>query len=317
MFANLDAAALEAADFKEDSVREEIIAPILKRLGYRPTGSNRVVRSKTLKHPFIRIGTRQHGVLLVPDYTLFHDDKALLVLDAKRPCEDVLDDAHLQQAYSYAIHPEVRCRHFALCNGRRLVVFSIEQAQPLLDLEFADFVDRWEEVERCLGPRYLLTPALRNFQPDLGLRAARMGLDSRLDLLFEGARPTLFARLDDRVFSANGSMRFAEEICCASFDLPHRMLSSVLAPLAEPLAAQFRAALSRSPYQASTDLMLELDLTARLGREVTVQHETFIPFIVTEVRAARLNREPVAEPDDLPAYIFRLRRAFDELRRRA
>ncbi|WP_198407689.1 hypothetical protein [Candidatus Endomicrobiellum trichonymphae] len=36
-------------DFKEDSVREVIISPILKKLGY---AQENIVRSRTLQHPF-------------------------------------------------------------------------------------------------------------------------------------------------------------------------------------------------------------------------------------------------------------------------
>lgn len=82
MFKDFDAAVFEQPEFKEDAVREEIVAPILRRLGYRPHGTTRVIRSKTLTHPFIRVGTRPHGVTTVPDYTLYHEDKAVLVLDA-------------------------------------------------------------------------------------------------------------------------------------------------------------------------------------------------------------------------------------------
>jgi len=42
------------ADFKEDSVREVIILPILNALGY--SGIN-IVRSKSLIHPFLKTGS--------------------------------------------------------------------------------------------------------------------------------------------------------------------------------------------------------------------------------------------------------------------
>jgi len=58
-------------------------------------------------HPFIFVGTRKHPVTIIPDYTLIHDNQVLLILDAKSPTEDVLTRNHVQQAYSYAIHPEI------------------------------------------------------------------------------------------------------------------------------------------------------------------------------------------------------------------
>jgi len=45
---DFDFALLNSQDFKEDSVREEIIHPLLKALGYAASGPNRIIRSKGL-----------------------------------------------------------------------------------------------------------------------------------------------------------------------------------------------------------------------------------------------------------------------------
>jgi len=49
MFEGITTDSFEDPEFKEDSVRELIITPILRRLGYLPTGTARVIRSKALK----------------------------------------------------------------------------------------------------------------------------------------------------------------------------------------------------------------------------------------------------------------------------
>ncbi|MEI6443701.1 MAG: hypothetical protein WCO29_11405 [Nostocales cyanobacterium ELA583] len=65
IFDNLNFQTLQQnPDFKEDSVREVIILPILKALGY--TGTN-IVRSKTLQHPFLKIGSKKRPINLIPD----------------------------------------------------------------------------------------------------------------------------------------------------------------------------------------------------------------------------------------------------------
>jgi len=151
MFSNLDPSNFDDPEFKEDSVRELVIAPILSRLGYGPVGEDRVTRSKSLKHPFIRVGTKTHPVRTIPDYTLYVDDKPAFVLDAKAPNQDVLDPGHVQQAYSYAIHPELRCEEFGLCNGRQLVAFSVAQRDPLVVFEFDQIEPRWDEIEKLLS----------------------------------------------------------------------------------------------------------------------------------------------------------------------
>ena len=90
MFSGFDPSLLSSPDFKEDFVREVIISPILTRLGYTPSGPDRIVRSKTLVHPFIYAGTRKVPVTLIPDYTLLGEGQPLCVLDAKNPSEDIL-----------------------------------------------------------------------------------------------------------------------------------------------------------------------------------------------------------------------------------
>jgi hypothetical protein len=64
MFGSFDPALLDDPEFKEDSVREVIIVPMLTRLGYQPSGRTRVVRSKPLVQPFIYVGTSKHPVKL-------------------------------------------------------------------------------------------------------------------------------------------------------------------------------------------------------------------------------------------------------------
>jgi hypothetical protein len=96
VFPNFDPSLLDDPQFKEDSVREVIIAPILSRLGYTPSGPHRVVRSKALVHPFIYAGTRKIPITLVPDYTLITEQKPACIIDAKRPSEDILSRKNVQ-----------------------------------------------------------------------------------------------------------------------------------------------------------------------------------------------------------------------------
>lgn len=48
MLEDFDIKAFSDPEFQEDSVREEIIGPILKYLGYGPSGSPKVVRIRKL-----------------------------------------------------------------------------------------------------------------------------------------------------------------------------------------------------------------------------------------------------------------------------
>lgn len=311
MFQGISAKTLDDPDFKEDSVRELIIAPMLSRLGFPPVGDTRVIRSKTLKHPFIRVGTRNHPVTVIPDYTLIHNEKPIFILDAKAPREDVLDSEHVQQAYSYAMHPEIACREFGLCNGKQLAVFDVFHREPLMRVAFDEFESRWADIEKHLSLKFLLEPARRRFAPDFGLALVRMGFQGTTSMVMLGIRLNLFVRVSDEMYTASANTNFGTVDHCASFDFPAAMLPEIVAGLPAPLGARFIDALKRAPFQAAAGLVIELDLAARLG-EITMGHdEEFVPLIIEQVLESKFNPAPVSgDPNDIPDHVFQLRKAF-------
>jgi len=132
LFDNLDFKTLPTnLDFKEDSVREIIILPVLKQLGYE---QQNIVRSKTLKHPFLKIGSnKKREIKLIPDYLLKVEENYAWVLDAKAPNKKIVYDENVEQVYSYSIHPEIRSAYFALCNGVEFSLFrTTNPSEPIL-----------------------------------------------------------------------------------------------------------------------------------------------------------------------------------------
>lgn len=136
---------------KEDSAREVIILPLLKYLGY---GENNIVRSLTLRHPFLKTGSRnKRPVQLVPDYVLKIEDRYAWVLDAKGPRENLLDEDYIGQAYSYAVHPEVRSNYFALCNGIDFALFRTDgDNKPMLYFPLDEIDFYFEKLKNTLSP---------------------------------------------------------------------------------------------------------------------------------------------------------------------
>jgi hypothetical protein len=316
MFNSLHSSVFDDPGFKEDAVREEVIAPLLRRLGYLPTGSIRVERSKSLVHPFVHIGMGKHNVRIIPDYTLYSDSQAILVIDAKGPSEAIVKSAHVEQAYSYAIHPEVQCRHFALCNGRQLILYSVDKLEPVFLVPFERLESDWNEIERHLSARYLLTPALRLFQRDLGIFLHRLGMAPDSTFTFLGCRLQIISRMGDDCWTATASIVLDGEEYMGSFDFPTKVIDPMFSCLASPLAEALKRALSRPPFHATVDLMIEVDWTAKLGTLVTTEGEpaeSLIPLSVIVFSGTRLNRDPVELPDDVPRHVFSLRRKFDEL----
>ena len=144
---------IDGPDFKEDAVREEIVHPLLVRLGYSSTSENQIIRSKSLSHPFVRIGTTERPVQIVPDYLLAVGGKNAWVLDAKAPKQNIMSGGNVEQAYSYAIHPEVRVHYFALCNGKEFSLFEVNSRDPLLHFKLKDLEEHWPMLHRFLGPQ--------------------------------------------------------------------------------------------------------------------------------------------------------------------
>src|SRR5438093_3750123 len=53
LFETFDFKLLDDPEFGEDSVREELVVPLLAALGYSASPPYRIIRSKKLEHPFV------------------------------------------------------------------------------------------------------------------------------------------------------------------------------------------------------------------------------------------------------------------------
>ncbi len=149
MFKQFNFNQLNSPDFKEDSVREVLILPILQRLGYQQT---QIIRSKTLQHPFLKIGSKKRAINLIPDYLFKIEENYAWVLDAKAPNESITQGDNIEQVFSYATHPEIRTKYFALCNGREFALFRTDEQKPFLYFLLQDIENYWEQLDRYLAP---------------------------------------------------------------------------------------------------------------------------------------------------------------------
>jgi DNA modification methylase len=171
LFAGFDFSLLESPDFKEDSVREEIILPLLHALGYSPGGLNQIIRSKSLQHPFVNIGSGKRKINLIPDYLLAVGNKPAWVLDAKAPDEEIASGENVEQAYSYAIHPDVRVKTYALCNGREFIAFDIDQKTPITYFHISEIAQHWQDFYDLLCPLAFDKPKTKIGKPTIATPA--------------------------------------------------------------------------------------------------------------------------------------------------
>ncbi len=155
IFPELDFQAIRNnPDFKEDSVREFIISPLLKSLGYQ---QKNIECSKTLKHPFFYIGRKKRPINLIPDYLLKIGNNYGWVLDAKAPNENIKDEDYIGQVYSYASHREIQSNYFALCNGLEFSLFKTfgdkeKEQVPILYFSLDELDYYYEQLTQFLAP---------------------------------------------------------------------------------------------------------------------------------------------------------------------
>lgn len=142
----------------EADVRAEVLEPLLQRLGYSMTGQAIIKREHPLSYPFLFLGRKKPGKDLVlrgkADYTMEVVGHARWTLEAKPPSDPLNEDV-VQQAWSYAIHPEVQSSYFAISNGRLFELYTTASAwgtAPLLRLTHEELDSRFAEVQAFLGP---------------------------------------------------------------------------------------------------------------------------------------------------------------------
>ena len=123
----------------ETDVREEIASPFLAVLGYKRGTCNDIARELVLTYERQFLGTKKPTDPPLrgrADYVLTVIGAGRWVLETKAPNEPIDGDA-IEQAMTYARHPEVSASYSVVLNGVRLTVHHASQASteaPLVDL---------------------------------------------------------------------------------------------------------------------------------------------------------------------------------------
>jgi hypothetical protein len=283
MFDDFNPSLLDDPEFKEDSVREEIVVPILRRLGYSASGPNKIVRSKPLLHPFVMIGSKRHAIHIIPDYLLHSEDRPAWVLDAKRPEAELIKSKHAEQAYSYAIHPDVRVRFYALCSGKHFVAYDIYGIAPIFDIEFQNIERDWDIIGSVFSPNSVAHAPERYFAPDFGTAVAKSGSPPGFRWLFPFAKLSQFGQIEDNLYSMTAGIPIAGVDHLASFDAPKEVFMRILALTDKEnrnhllnLMTPGQTVFSKRPIYASLDTVV--------GNPTRGQHDVFIPFLVVGVK---------------------------------
>jgi hypothetical protein len=156
--------AMNFEELSEADVREEIIAPLLRGLGYRSGDQHNVIRDQSLRYPralLDRADLKKDPLLRgKADYILEAGGKVRWVIEVKSPDTELGPEA-IEQAWAYAQHPGVQAVYFALCNGRRIDVFQTKMgpgAGPVLALDYAALgqSEGYQKIEGLLAPTAVL-----------------------------------------------------------------------------------------------------------------------------------------------------------------
>lgn len=282
VLAGFDFRLLSNPEFGEDSVREEIILPIIKGLGYGPSKPYQIVRSRRLRHPFVSIGSQRKPITLVPDYLFEVNEQPAWILDAKAPSESVVKSNHVEQAYSYAIHPEVRTRYFALCNGHEFALYSIDQLQPVLYFPMQGIPVYWATLRQYLSPESVGISCLSTFHKDLGLHLKRLGFAAYESLIFPDVPLTHIAQMGPDVFTCSGSVNSEGTSYVVTFDFGTEVFSQLTGKIPqEAISILSNRDTGARAMVTFADQAYYLSFDCVLGEELQEnKHEIFLPLWV-------------------------------------
>lgn len=141
----------------ESDVREDIAMPLLRALGYASGTANDIIREKTLTYDRDFLGRKKdsdHPLRGRADYILTVLGAGSWTLEIKAEHIEIDLDS-IEQAITYARHPEVSGNYAVILNGKRIVVFHNTQRStdsPIIDLSFVDPVALAKQLENTLSP---------------------------------------------------------------------------------------------------------------------------------------------------------------------
>ncbi len=296
LFKDFDFTVLEDPAYSEDSVRENMATPILRELGYGTAGPHRILPAKAITHPFVYLGNTQHEITIIPDYLLQVNGANGFTLGVTAPSTDIRKGEVVEQAFGYAIHPEVRTFFYGLCNGRELCIYKWTRVEPVLALPVRDLAGRWDELVRLVGPAALgKSHHAADFLPDFGLSYLKLGADRNAEFDFVGTWVNLVAKVNDNTFTLTSVIGGEDDAYLGSFNFPRDLYPQFLACVPAGMQEKVTTAVSEEPYFIvfTREDNLELIIHARFdGGFRTNEEEQYFPLTVTDFKPVLGGQQP-------------------------
>lgn len=158
---------MRAPDFEnmnETDVRETIVRPLLERLGYRHGTEANIRTEMTLRYDRAFLG-RKNAKKDPPlvgraDYICELISFSKWVVEVKAPGEEIDRDA-IEQAHTYAAHPEIAASHFIVTNGRQFHLYQTSRlSDPVLRWNFEEQEEKFLLIFNIVGPEAMRKRAL-------------------------------------------------------------------------------------------------------------------------------------------------------------
>ncbi|MEE9433964.1 MAG: type I restriction enzyme HsdR N-terminal domain-containing protein [Sphingorhabdus sp.] len=165
----------------ETDVREVVVRPFLESLGYRH-GTQATIRTEVpLRYDKAFLGRKKPAkdpALGRADYICEAIGYGRWVVEVKAPNREI-DHHDVEQAHTYAAHPEISAIYFLVTNGRDFQLYMTSRLKaPLLQWEYEEIEDL--RLQIC---NLLEFDAIKKYEakvtPDVGLPLAK-GFPSRL-----------------------------------------------------------------------------------------------------------------------------------------
>lgn len=172
-------------DMNETDVREIIVRPLLNRLGYEHGTENTIRTEQTFRYAKAFLG-RKNAAKDPPlvgraDYILEVASVGRWVVEVKGPREELSRDV-VEQAHTYAAHPEVAALFFMITNGRTFRLYRTSSLEaPLMAWDFEDAAEMLLPLTNLLGPD-AIKRKMALLKPDLGKPLAK-GIASEVKII--------------------------------------------------------------------------------------------------------------------------------------
>jgi len=276
-----DYGVLDDPEFKEDSVREELLLPLIKAMGYSYKGRYKIVRSRTLQHPFTMIGAKKYKISIFPDYILECDEKCVCVIEAKAPSESLDNEECIGQAYSYAVHKEVAAKYYVLCNGREFRLYSTALLMPVMVFQMNYIMSHFDKLNAIMGAENILSYSEKKIAKDLGIHLKMLSAGSmKYGFTFMDFPIYQISLVESDTYTVDSAIEIDGEIYCGSFDFNFDTLLELKSVLPAEALEKLKEPFKETPVCIELiGKIIEVGINCKLGEKIYEnENEHYMPL---------------------------------------